>query len=124
MKEIINPGTPVAGPYSPGIKSGNSIFISGQGWPQASSDISEQTYQILNNIKKIVNTVGGKVSNIVATTVYLKHMEDFEEMNAAYEKFFKDNNVTEGFPSRTTVEVSNLPKPSMLVEINAVAILE
>lgn len=124
MKEIINPGTPVAGPYSPGIKSGNSIFISGQGWPQASSDISEQTYQTLNNIKKIVNTVGGKVSNIVATTVYLKHMEDFEEMNAAYEKFFKDNNVTEGFPSRTTVEVSNLPKPSMLVEINAVAILE
>lgn len=124
MKEIINPGTPVAGPYSPGIKSGNSIFISGQGWPQASSDISEQTYQILNNIKKIVNTVGGKVSNIVATTVYLKHMEDFEEMNAAYERFFKDNNVTEGFPSRTTVEVSNLPKPSMLVEINAVAILE
>lgn len=124
MKEIINPGTPVAGPYSPGIKSGNSIFISGQGWPQASSDISEQTYQTLNNIKKIVNTVGGKVSNIVATTVYLKHMEDFEEMNAAYERFFKDNNVTEGFPSRTTVEVSNLPKPSMLVEINAVAILE
>lgn len=124
MKEIINPGTPVAGPYSPGIKSGNNLFISGQGWPQKSSDISEQTYQTLNNIKKIINTAGGKVSDIVAITVYLKHMEDFKEMNAAYEKFFVDNNVTEGFPSRTTVEVSNLPRPAMLVEINAFAVLE
>jgi 2-iminobutanoate/2-iminopropanoate deaminase len=124
MKEVINPGTPVAGPYSPGIKSGNNLFISGQGWPQESSDISEQTYQTLNNIKKIINTAGGKVSDIVATTVYLKHIEDFKEMNAAYEKFFVDNNVTEGFPSRTTVEVSNLPRSTMLIEINAIAVLE
>lgn len=124
MKEVINPGTPVVGPYSPGVKIGNVIYISGQGWPEETSDISEQTYQALNNIKKIVITAGGNVSYIVATTVYLKNMEDFGKMNSSYKKFFEDNGVTEGFPSRTTVEVSNLPISAMKVEINATAILE
>jgi len=124
MKEVINPGTPVVGPYSPGIKVGNVLYISGQGWPEESSDISEQTYQALNNIKKILITAKGKVSHIIATTVYLKNMGDFVEMNVAYKKFFEDNGVNEGFPSRTTVEVSNLPIPTMKVEINATAILE
>ena len=124
MKEVINPGTPVAGPYSPGIKIGNNIYISGQGWAEESSDISKQTYQTLNNIKKIVNSAGGKVSHIVATTVYLKSIEDFDKMNSTYKKFFEDNGVTKGFPARSTVEVSNLPKAAMLIEIDAIAILK
>ncbi|TFF86701.1 MAG: RidA family protein [Promethearchaeota archaeon] len=124
MKEVINPGTPVVGPYSPGIKIGNAIYISGQGYPKESSDISEQTYQALNNIKKIIISAEGKVSDIVATTVYLKDMTDFGKMNSSYKKFFEDSGVTEGFPSRTTVEVSNLPVPAMKVEINATALIE
>ena len=123
MKEIINLGTPVAGPYSPGIKVGNFIYISGQGWPEESSNIGIQTYQTLNNIKKIITSAGGNVSHIVATTVYLKNMEDFAKMNSDYQKFFEENGVTKGFPARTTVEISNLPKPAMLVEIDAIAIL-
>ena len=62
--EIINPGTPVAGPYNPGIKAGNLIFISGQGSAKSDEDIKEQTLNTLNKIKKIVEAGGGKVSNI------------------------------------------------------------
>ena len=124
MKEIINPGTPVAGPYSPGIKVGNTLYISGQGWAEESLDINKQTYKALNNIKQILNSAGGEVSHIVVTTVYLKSIEDFPEMNSTYQKFFEDNGVTTGFPARSTIEVSNLPKAAMLVEIDAVAILK
>ncbi|NVM18926.1 MAG: RidA family protein [Candidatus Lokiarchaeota archaeon] len=121
--EKINPGIPVAGPYSPGIKSANLIFISGQGSPQSDEDIKEQTLATLNKIKKIVEAGGGKVSNIVNTTVFLKNISEFSEMNAVYEKFFNENEVSESYPSRATVEISKLPLPSMLVEISAIAVL-
>jgi 2-iminobutanoate/2-iminopropanoate deaminase len=121
--EKINPGTPVAGPYSPGIKATNLIFISGQGSAQSDEDIKEQTLNTLNKIKKIVEAGGGKVANIVNTTVFLKNISDFSEMNAIYKKFFENNGVSESYPSRATVEVSNLPLPSMLVEISAIVVL-
>ncbi|MHA1328613.1 MAG: RidA family protein [Promethearchaeota archaeon] len=91
--EKIHPGTPVAGPYSPGIKVGNLLFISGQGPAQGTTDI------------------------------FLKDMKNFGKMNRAYRKFFEDNGVSERFPARTTIEVSDLPVPSMLLEINAIAAL-
>jgi len=121
--EMINPGTPVAGPYNPGIKAGNLIFISGQGSAQSDEDIKEQTLSTLNKIKKIVEAGGGKVSNIVATTVFLKNNSEFSEMNRVYKKFFNDNGVSEAYPSRATVEVSNLPLHTMLIEISAIAVL-
>ena len=121
--EKINPGIPVAGPYNPGIKVGNLIFISGQGSAQSKEDIKEQTLTTLNKIKTIVEAGGGKISNIVKTTVYLKNIKDFKEMNTVYKKFFNDNGVSESFPSRAAVEVSNLPLPSMLIEISAIAVL-
>ncbi len=119
----INPGTPVAGPYNPGIKAGNLLFISGQGPTQGTTDIKDQTYTVLENIKKIVEAAGGKVSNIVNTTVFLRYINDFGKMNRTYEKFFNDNGVTENYPARATVEVSNLPLNSMLIEISAIAVL-
>ena len=121
--EMINPGIPVAGPYNPGIKAGNFIFISGQGSAQSKEDIKEQTLTTLNKIKTIVEAGGGKTSNIVKTTVYLKNIKDFSEMNTVYKKFFNDNGVSESYPSRAALEVSNLPLPSMLIEISAIAVL-
>ena len=121
--EIFNPGTPVAGPYNPGIKVGNLLFISGQGSAQPATDIKEQTLAALTNIKKIVETAGGKISNVINTTVYLKNIKEFSEMNGVYKKFFNDNNVSESYPARATVEVSNLPFASMLIEISAIAVL-
>jgi 2-iminobutanoate/2-iminopropanoate deaminase len=121
--EMINPGTPVAGPYNPGIKAGNLLFISGQGSAQSEEDIKEQTLNTLNKIKIIVEAGGGKISNIVNTTVFLKNIKDFSQMNGVYKKFFNDNGVLESYPSRAAVEVSNLPLPSMLIEISAIAML-
>ncbi len=121
--EMINPGTPVAGPYSPGIKAGNFLFISGQGSAQSKEDIKEQTLTTLNKIKTIVEAGGGKISNIVKATVYLKNINDFSEMNSVYKKFFNENGVSEFYPSRAALEVSNLPLPSMLIEISAIAVL-
>jgi len=121
--EIINPGIPVAGPYNPGIKAGKLLFISGQGSPQSDEDIKEQTLVTLNKIKKIIEAGGGKVSNIVNTTIFLKNISEFSDMNAVYKSFFDENGVSKSYPSRATVEVSNLPLPSMLVEISAIAVL-
>ena len=121
--EKINPGTPVAGPYSPAVKIGNLIFVSGQGPAPGTTDIKEQTSTALENIKKIVEAAGAKVSSIVKTTVFLKDMKNFGKMNRVYKKFFNDNGVAENFPARTTVEVSNLPVGTMLVEIDAIAVL-
>ncbi len=121
--EMINPGTPVAGPYNPGIKAGNLLFISGQGSAQSKDDIKEQTLDTLNKIKTIVEAGGGKISNIVKATVYLKNINEFKEMNTVYKKFFNDNGVSEAYPSRAALEVSNLPLPNMLIEISAIAVL-
>ncbi len=121
--EIINPGIPVAGPYNPGIKAGNLLFISGQGSAQSKEDIKEQTLTTLNKIKTIGEAGGGKISNIVKATVYLKNINDFNEMNTVYKKFFNDNGVSESYPSRAAMEVSNLPLSSMLIEISAIAVL-
>ncbi len=121
--EIINPGIPVAGPYNPGMKAGNFLFISGQGSAQSKEDIKEQTLTTLNKIKTIVEAGGGKISNIVKATVYLKDINDFSKMNTVYKKFFNDNGVSESYPSRAAVEVSKLPLSSMLIEISAIAVL-
>ena len=121
--EMINPGIPVAGPYNPVIKAGNLLFVSGQGSAQSEEDIKAQTLTTLNKIKKIVEAGGGKISNIVNTTVFLRNNSEFGEMNAVYKKFFNDNGVSEAYPSRATVEVSNLPLASMLIEISAIVVL-
>jgi 2-iminobutanoate/2-iminopropanoate deaminase len=121
--EIINPGIPVAGPYCPGIKVGNLLFISGQGPAQGASDIKEQTRTTLEKIKHIVEKAGGNVSNVVATTVFMQDMTQFVDMNKEYQKFFVDNGVNAKYPSRATVEVSKLPLATMLIEISAIAVL-
>jgi 2-iminobutanoate/2-iminopropanoate deaminase len=121
--QIINPGIPVAGPYSPGIKVGNLLFISGQGPTEGALDIESQTTSTMEKIKKILETAGGNMSNIVRTTVYLKDISQFRDMNQKYKAFFEQNGVTEKFPTRVTVEVSNLPLETMLIEISAIAIL-
>jgi len=121
--EIINPGTPVAGPYNPGIKIGNLLFISGQGPAPGMDNIKDQTQSELENIKKIVEAAGGNVSNLVKLTVFMKNIKDFGKMNRTYKKFFEENGVSENFPTRTTVEVSNFAAGGMLIEIDAIAAL-
>ncbi|MGE8020630.1 RidA family protein [Peribacillus frigoritolerans] len=125
VKEVISttnaPGA--IGPYSQAIKKGNSIFVSGQlpVNPQTGEmpeDIKEQTKQSLNNVKEILEAAGASLVDVVKTTVFLKDLSNFSEVNEIYGEFF-----TENYPARCCVEVSKLPKDAG-VEIEVIAILE
>jgi len=121
--EVVNPGSPVAGPYSPAIKAGNLLFISGQIAKQGATDIKEQTQSCLESIKTIVEAAGGTVSNIVKMCVFMTNIKDFGKMNRVYKKFFEDNGNPKKFPARSTVEVAALAIESLLIEIEAIALI-
>ena len=121
MKKIHTNKAPKAiGPYSQAINVGNLLFISGQLPinPETNlleTNIVDQTKRSLSNLKAIVEEAGFTVNNIVKTTVFLKDMNDFQEMNKVYEAFFKDHK-----PARSAIEVARLPKDA-IVEIQAIA---
>ena len=125
MIEIIcTTNAPAAiGPYSQAVKAGNLLFVSGQvpldpatGAP-VEATIQAQTTQSLNNLKAILAQAGATMDNVVKTTVFLKDMEDFAEMNRIYQTFFAAD-----CPARSAVQVGRLPK-DVLVEIEAIAAL-
>jgi 2-iminobutanoate/2-iminopropanoate deaminase len=112
------------GPYSQGIRIGNLLFVSGQipidplnGKVIDDKTIGAQTRRVLQNLQAIVSAAGGSLANIVKTTVFLKDMNDFADMNSVYAEFFTSNP-----PARATVEVSRLPR-DVSVEIDCIAAL-
>ncbi|WP_236753563.1 RidA family protein [Acidianus sp. HS-5] len=123
MKEIIysEKAPKPIGPYSQAVKINNSIFVSGQIPidPKTNNVISggikEQTTQVLENIKAILEAAGSSLDKVVMSFVYLKNMNDFQGFNEVYSNYFKDSP-----PARVTVEVSKLPK-DVLIEIAVVA---
>ncbi len=118
---ITSPDAPAqAGPYSPGIRSGDLIFLSGQGGfdPASSSivsdDVAEQTAQIFRNIEVLLAAAGAGLDDIVSCLVHLSDLADFPAFNAAYER-----ELTEIKPVRTTVRADLVA--GMKVEITVVA---
>ncbi len=109
------------GPYSQAIKSNGLIFVSGQIPLDPSSNqlvtgtIAEQSRRVLMNISAILHEAGSSLDKVLKTTVYLKDMGEFEQMNAVYSEFFSGNK-----PARATVQVSRLPK-DVSIEIDAIA---
>lgn len=127
VKQVITtPRAPAAiGPYSQGIRAGSLLFVSGQiAIDPATSelieakDIPSQTRRVLQNIQQILSSGGATIDNVVRTTVFLKNMNDFAEMNRVYGEFFR-----EAPPARATVEVARLPK-DVDVEIDCIAVVE
>ena len=123
---VINtPKAPAAiGPYVQGVNLGSMVITSGQlpVNPQdgsMSDDIAVQARQSLENIKAIVEAAGLSVGDIVKTTVFVKDLNHFATINAAYEAFFTEHNAT--FPARSCVEVARLPKDAG-VEIEVIAV--
>ncbi len=110
------------GPYSQAVMRGNALFVSGQvGIVPATgevdtSNIENETKQVMENIKTIVEEAGMKMSDVVKTSIFLMDMNDFSKMNDAYGKYFPENP-----PARETVQVSALPKKAN-VEISVIAI--
>lgn len=125
MKKAVIPskGAKVVGPYSPGIKFGNLLFVAGQiGVDPKSGELKEgiknQTMQTFENITAVLEEEGLDINNILKTTVYLQNMSDYAVMNEIYAKHFK-----EPFPARATVEVTRLPKGA-LIEIECIAYIK
>jgi len=123
MKKVVStkkaPGT--IGPYSQAVEVNGTLYISGQvpidpETGKISGDtITEQTEQVLKNIRFVVNAAGYSMKEIVKATCMLQDMNDFAEMNKAYEKFFPDNP-----PARAAYEVARLPL-NVKIEIEAIA---
>lgn len=124
-REIITKNAPAAiGPYVQGVDLGSMIITSGQipvdpETGAVADDVTAQALQSLANVKAIVEAAGLKVSDIVKTTVFVKDLNDFATVNAAYETFFTQHNAS--FPARSCVEVARLPK-DVKIEIEAIAV--
>lgn len=124
-KSIYTDKAPAAiGPYSQGVVAGNLLFISGQ-LPIDPEDgkliegsMGDQTRRIITNISEIARSAGADLPNIVKTTIFLKDLSDFAEVNEAYKEFFEEDS-----PARSTVQVAALPLDAR-IEIEAILSLE
>jgi 2-iminobutanoate/2-iminopropanoate deaminase len=123
MKVIQTPNAPAAiGPYSQAMVAGDLLFTSGQIPLRADGtlndgDITEQTTQVLANLKAVIEAAGASLNKVVKTTVFLKNLDDFVAMNKVYGETFGSHR-----PARATVQVAKLPR-DVLVEIEAIVSL-
>ncbi|MDF1683219.1 MAG: RidA family protein [Legionellaceae bacterium] len=120
-KDIMTENAPAPiGTYSQAIQSGNITYISGQigivpkTGELVSGVFSEQVNQVLKNIASVVKVAGGTMNDLVKVTVYLTDLNDFGEVNRAFEQFF-----SEPYPARAAIEIKALPKKAK-VEIEAI----
>jgi 2-iminobutanoate/2-iminopropanoate deaminase len=120
---VSTPNAPKAiGPYSQAIKANGFLFISGQipidpaTGNLIQGGIEAQTEQVLKNLSAILQAAGSNWEKVVKTTVFLKSMAEFAQMNEIYGKTCKNSP-----PARSTVEVARLPK-DVSVEIDVIAL--
>jgi len=122
-KKIIHTqGAPAPiGPYSQAVQVGDLIFLSGQIAidPESGTlkidNLEEEVTLVMKNISAILTEAGTGLNNIIKTSIFLKNMDDFSEVNRLYGAYFESN-----FPARETVEVARLPK-DVNVEISVIA---
>lgn len=109
-------------PYSPAVKGGGFIFISGQlGLDPVTNQLVEGGFeaecrQALSNLKNLVEAAGSTLDQVVKVTVFLKDINDFARLNSIYAEFFTVNP-----PARSAFQVAALPK-NAAIEIEAVAL--
>lgn len=119
---VVTSAAPAAlGPYSQAIKSGNTLYLSGQIPLDPTTNqinvgsIEDQTKQVMENLKAVLAANSMTMDDVVSTTVYLKDINDFPKMNAAYGSYFNQKP-----PARATIQAGRLPK-DVGVEISAIA---
>ncbi len=125
MKKIISTkNAPEAiGPYSQAVVVDGVLYSSGQIALNSSGElikggIKEQTRQVLENLKAVLEEAGASLDSVVKTTIFLDDMEDFQAVNEVYGEYFSSNR-----PARSTVAVDRLPK-DVKVEIDLIAIVK
>jgi 2-iminobutanoate/2-iminopropanoate deaminase len=122
-KEIIeaSDGPRPVGPYSPAVRVGNFVYVSGQGPIDPSTgkfvtgDIQVQTRRTLENVQIILKAADLSTEDVFKVNVYLRNAKDFQSMNEVYKTFFSQKP-----PARTTI-VTDLLFPEMLIEIDVSA---
>lgn len=109
------------GPYSQAIACGSMVYVSGQipldplSGQVVSGGLAAETHQVLKNLKVVLEAAGSSLDKVVKTTIYLKDMGQFQQVNEIYGTYFQAP-----FPARATVEVARLPK-DVSVEIDCIA---
>ena len=109
------------GPYSPAVRAGQLLFVSGQvaldpaTGQMVDGGIAEQTRRVLDNLGALLTAGGRTFADVVRTTIFLADMNDFAAVNEIYGQYFK-----EPYPARATVQVARLPKDAR-VEIDVIA---
>ena len=119
-KEVITVPNRPKTPYSPGIKAGDYIFVSGQvglvdDKGRELKGVEAQARQCLENVKQVLEAAGSSLSDVVKVTVFLAKADDFDKMNEVYQSYF-----TKDLPARSTA-ITGLAKPAMEVEIECIA---
>lgn len=116
--------------FSQGVRKGPFVQVSGQGPVDPvtneylhAGDVAAQTIRTLENVKAIVEASGASFDDVVMLRVYLTKREDFAAMNDAYGEFVTAHTPSGVLPSRTTV-MTGLPREEMLVEIDAIAVVD
>ena len=111
------------GPYSQGIIANGFVFASGQipiipaTGELNTGSIEDQTRQVLENVKAVLEAAGSTMADVVKATVFLQDMNDFAKMNEVYAKYFPTP-----YPARAAVQVARLPR-DVKVEIEVVAVI-
>ena len=110
------------GPYSQGMIAGNMVYTSGQLGMEpstgelVSSSIEDETRQSLKNVEAVLKEAGVELSDVIKTTVFVKDLGQFTDINKIYSEFFSEHK-----PARSCVEVARLPKDAN-IEIEAIAL--
>ena len=122
MEEITTDDAPGAlGPYSQGIRDGDTVYVSGQGPVDPETrevvegDIQDETEQTLGNVDAVLEAAGLGLEDVVKATVFVTDMDNYEAVNEVYGEY-----MSEPYPARAAVEVADLPV-DIGVEIEAVA---
>ena len=109
------------GPYSQAVIANGFVFVSGQvpvdpaTGQLVAGGIAEQTARVLENMRGVLEAAGSSLEQAVKTTVYLKDMNEFAQMNDAYARYFPASR-----PARATIEAARLPR-DVRVEIDCIA---
>ncbi len=121
-KQVINVGPAPVGPYSPAVKAGGFIYVSGTLAEDASAtivgkgDVGAQTRRVVERMREALTAAGSSLEQVVNVTVYLKSASDFAAMNEAYRTFWPKDP-----PTRTTV-IAELVLPDAMVEMSMIAV--
>ena len=126
MKKIIfteNAPAPI-GPYNQAVLKGNTLYTSGQiaihpkTGEMVTANIEEETQQVMQNMKAVLEAAGMTFENVVKTTIFIMNMNDFGSINTIYGSYFNEKTA----PARETVQVACLPK-NVNVEISMIAVI-